>query len=129
MSIFEKATRLKLRFPTTKGLISVEDVWDLPLTSQQKVSLDSLARDTNRELRETQEESFVKPTPANDKLQLRMDILKHVIKVRMDENQAKQDALAKEQKKAKLKELIQRKKDEALDSLSLDELEKQLADL
>jgi hypothetical protein len=31
--LFQKATRAKLRFETPKGLLSVEDLWDLPLTS------------------------------------------------------------------------------------------------
>ena len=31
--MFQKASRLKLRFDSPKGLLSVEDLWDLPLTS------------------------------------------------------------------------------------------------
>ena len=30
--MFEKAARLKLRFDTSKGLVTVEDLFDLPLT-------------------------------------------------------------------------------------------------
>ena len=32
-NLFERATLLKLRFTTEYGMISVEDLWDLPLTT------------------------------------------------------------------------------------------------
>jgi hypothetical protein len=35
MNIFEQATRAKIRFSTPVGMLSVEDLWDLPLTSTQ----------------------------------------------------------------------------------------------
>ena len=46
VNIFEQASRNKLRFDTNiKGVISTEDLWDLPLTSDTgRVNLDDIAK-------------------------------------------------------------------------------------
>ena len=38
MNIFEQATRAKIRYHSPNGLIGVEDLWDLPLTSLNSVA-------------------------------------------------------------------------------------------
>ena len=40
--LFAKATRDKVKFVTVKGEISIEDLWDLPLTSEKGFDLDSI---------------------------------------------------------------------------------------
>ena len=82
--LFENATREKVRFETSRGVISVEDVWDLPLQSKNGFDLDSIAKDVNRQLKASGEESFVKPTTAGDSvLELKLEIIKHIIKVKL----------------------------------------------
>ncbi len=41
--MFEEASKLKLRFETTRGLVAVEDLWDIPLIGNNGFSLDILA--------------------------------------------------------------------------------------
>ena len=48
--LFAKATRDKVKFVTVKGEISIEDLWDLPLTSEKGFDLDSIARKIAKEL-------------------------------------------------------------------------------
>lgn len=128
--LFEKATRLSLRFASTKGLISVEDLWVLPLTSAKNSSLDSLAKDINAQLKASGEESFVEVKTSKDcVLQLKLDILKHIIKVRLEENKASHDAVERKAKKAKIMSLLADKQDSALANKSEEELQKMLADL
>ena len=50
MNLFEIASRNKLRVPTTKGDLTVEQLWDLPLKSANGLSLDSIAIALNKQL-------------------------------------------------------------------------------
>ena len=120
--MFEQAARLKLRFDTAKGLLTAEDLWDLPLTGNG-ANLDKIARTLNKQLKESDEESFVvKSTRSYKILQLKFDLVKHVIDVRLAENTKAADARAKREQKQNLLALIDRKKNEKLEGASLEEL-------
>jgi len=121
--MFEKSTRMKDRFETSKGNLSVEDLWDLPLTSARYPNLDDIARDLHRQLKDSAEVSFVAPArKENDTLQRKFDIVKHIIEVRLTENTAAAEVRANKEKKARILEIIARKDDEELVGKSRDEL-------
>lgn len=125
MENFEKATRAKLRFSTNKGQLSVEDLWELSLTS-----LDNIARAVNRELKSESEESFItNKTATNTVLELKLDILKHIIGVKLAERDATKARSERQAKLAELKTLAASKALEVLGSKSLDEINKMIADL
>ena len=63
--LYKKAVMRRLRFKTTRGNLSVEDLWDIPLTSSTGLSVDIIAKALNNELKTNAEESFV--TPKNKK--------------------------------------------------------------
>ena len=95
MSIFEKAAKQKLRFQSDRGLLTVEDLYDLPLKGKA-INLDSLAKAVNRGLKAEEEESFVDTASStNLTLNLKLDILKHVIAEKLDQESAKQALAAK----------------------------------
>lgn len=130
--MFEKATRQKLRFATSTGQqLTVEDLWDLPLTATgKKLSLDELAKSLNRELKETAEESFVvKKSSTNTTLELKFELVKHIIQVKMDEKESHAKDVARRQERQRLMELIEKKENESLENLSLEELHKRLAEV
>jgi hypothetical protein len=131
MSIFEQATRLKLRFDTHKGYLSVEDLWDLPLTGANgKTCLNSIAIDLHRELQDASPVSFVEAAPTGDPtVQLRFDLVKHVIDVRVIENKARADEQERVRKRARIMELIASKEDQVLADKSTDELRGLLASM
>jgi hypothetical protein len=131
MALFEQALRNNLRFDSARGVLTTEDLFDLPLQSTKAPSLDFLARGVYQELQRVGEVSFVeaRPDPAKALLQLKLDVLKRVIEIKQAENAAKIQAAAKAAERARLRDLIARKKDEALESQDLSALEAQLAAL
>ena len=50
--MFEKATRLKLRFETVRGYVTTEDLWDIPLSAVNGFCLDTIAKNLNKKLKE-----------------------------------------------------------------------------
>jgi hypothetical protein len=128
--MFEQASKLKLRFKTNKGLVSTEDLWDMDLISDSTTSLDDIAKDLNKQLKECDEESFViKKSNKNKTLGLKFDIVKHIIAVKLDEIKTNEEKAIKKSKKELLLNLMHEKENEELKSLSKDELEAMLNDL
>lgn len=125
MNNFEKATRLRLRFETSRGNLNVEDLWRLPL-----VELDKLAIALNKQLKESSKESFIKAKSKDNKLlELRFDIVKHIIETLLSEDEEKKKAADKRAKREQLLELIAKKKNQELEGKSLEELEAELTKL
>ena len=125
MELFEQASRLKLTFSTSKGQLYVEHLWDLSLDS-----LDTLAKGVNRELKASEEESFVKTrTKANTELVLRLEILKRVIEVKLQEAEEKKSRVAKRAQLDLLEQLRDNKALQELQNLSLEEINARIAAL
>jgi len=124
MNQFEKASRLKLRFDTAKGSLTVEDLWDTPLLSRANgLSLDTVARTLARSLKDTDTESFVvKTSKADEILQLKFDIVKHVIDTKLAEAEAAKTRAENHDKKGRIKEIIARKQNSKLEEMSEEEL-------
>lgn len=130
--MFEKATRQQLRFNTKKGLLSVEDLWTLPLKTSfnAQVDLDEVAKTVHQELKTSEEISFVAPvTASNTTAQLKMDIVKHIIAIKLAEKEVAEKAKETKEKKQKILEAIARKQDEALVNSSVEDLQKMLESL
>lgn len=119
--MFEKATKLKLRFKATNGLLSVEDLWDLSL-----VQLDKIAKELRKELREEEEESFISVKKSNSTAELRFDVVKHIIDIKLQEKADRADAQAKVAKKEQILQILAKKKTESLESMSEEDLLKEL---
>lgn len=127
-SLFETCTRNKVRFESSRGLLTVEDLWDLPLTSKKDgFDLDTLAKSINRELKQSEEESFVIPnTATNSILQLKLEVLKFIIKVKLDDAEARKSLQEKQERRKKLIDALERKEDQALLNMSAEDIRKEL---
>lgn len=123
--MYKKALRAKLRFSTTKGKLTTEDLFDLSLAD-----LNNLAIVLDKKLSETPRKSFISDiAPDTQEDELRFDIVKDVINLKLAERNAAQNAKAKAAEKAQLMEILHRKKNEALENLSVAEIEAKLAEL
>ena len=131
MSMFEKATRLKLRFASNKGDLTVENLWELPLQSRTGFDLDNVAKAANNELKSLSEESFVSTTnnPAKNLAQLKLDIIKRVIEVKIAENEEQRNAAQKSAERQRLLEALNNSEQKELQKLTPDEIRKRLAEL
>lgn len=129
MNIFEQASRLQIRFPSPKGLLTTEDLWRLPLTSTKgRANLDDIARSLNTKVNGESAISFVKDTSTADaETKVAFEIVKHVIDTRLQENKAKRQAEEMATKKKALLEAIVEAENKELTTGTLDELRARLA--
>ena len=124
MNIFEMATRNKFRFPY-KGLISVEDLWDLG-----QVQLDSIYKNLNKEIKQIQEESLLSAKNSEDaELQVKIDIVKYIFTVKQQEAIQRSIDAENADKKRRIMEILAQKQDDSLMGKSEDELRKMLKEL
>ena len=122
--IFEYATSNKVRFPF-KGMISVEDLWDLSLTN-----LDSIYKTLNKQVKQSEEESLLNTKASVDtELEVQIAIVKHIVSVKLTEKEAAEKASAKKAQKQKIMSIIATKENEALQNSSIDDLRKMLDEL
>ena len=122
--IFEYATRNKVRF-SFRGLISVEDLWDLSLTN-----LDAIYKDLKKQSKQSEEESLLNiKTQEDELLNVQIEIVKHIVSVKLAEKEAREKASAKKAQKQKIMSIIAAKQDEALQNSSIDDLQKMLDEL
>lgn len=124
MNIFEEATRQNILIQTPKGMLNVIDLWQLPLTaSAGKTSLDSVACQLHAELQQEPTISFVKKeTSANSALKLAFDVVKHIIEVKLAEQDAAAAARVRKEKKAQIMDLIAQKETQKMAEMPLEEL-------
>lgn len=130
-NVFEKASRAKIRFATARGNLSVEQLWDLPL-DKGEVNLYNLAQDLLTQVADKPAEKlsfFSKAIAVDETAELKFEIVKHIVTVRVAEAEAQQTEAIKRTQRAELDALIAAKKAEAKQNLSLEELEAMRAKL
>ena len=131
VSMYEIALRKKLRFASTKGDLDLERLWDVPLRSKDDFNLDSVARAANKDVKSTAEESFVatRKTTKQTVAELRLDLIKHVIEVRLEEEDAARRRSDNVKKREKLLEALEKKQDSKLEGMSEAKIKAELAAL
>lgn len=124
--MYKQAVMLKLRFETPKGLLTVEQLFDLSMAD-----LSTTIKKVNALIKKEQatddELSFLEGVDTTEtQNSLRFRILKDVYLTKKDARYAAALDFEKKQRNQRIAEIIAKKKDEALESKSIEELEKML---
>ena len=120
-NIFKYAAKNALRFPY-KGMASVEDLFDLGLNE-----LDNIYKTLKKQQKNDAGESLIEDkTPQDTQLEIKLAIVKEIF----DDKKASIDKAKKTaEKKAQAQKILyimNRKQDEALQNMSMEELQAQL---
>ena len=120
MDLFEKASRLKLRFDIN-GQISTEQLWSASMTSlaDYEQSLTEIMESYGKATRRTRKAK----TAAQELNELRLAIVSHILDVREKEQEDAENAATIKEHNQKILELIKSKKENELSNKSIEELE------
>jgi hypothetical protein len=132
VDIFERAARCKLRFASVVGAIATERLFELPLTDKgDRHSLNAIGVAIKQELDALDDFSLVetKPNARKEELELQFEIVKHVIEVKKAEAARQKTRVEKAEKRRKLSEILANKQDEALHSMTAEQIQAELAKL
>ena len=122
--MFETATRKKFRFPF-RGMVSVEDLWDL-----SPENLDIVFKALNAQKKAVNEESLLNTATDEDvELNIKINIVKHIVSTKLAEAAAHKEARAKKEQKQKIMAILETKQNEALGNKSIEELQAMLESL
>jgi hypothetical protein len=115
--LFEMATRSKLRFPSTKGELSVEDLWDL-----SDKDLDVVYKNLKDQEVKSSEESLLDDANVDPKLTAAIGIVKYIFTTKRKEKLAEKERINKKQTQKKYIDALSKKQDEAIEKMSEAEL-------
>ena len=126
--LFEMASQMKFRYPY-KGMITTEDLWDL---KPDKLDLVYIA--LNHELKSIDGDSLISTKSADEavrenELRNKIEIVKYIFKHKQQEAELHRMAVANAAEKQKILGVLADMEDNALRSMSKDELLKRLSEL
>ena len=120
--MYKQAVKQRLRFATSKGSLSTEQLFDLSLTE-----LDALAVALEKEHKESGRKSFLTTRSAKDKTaKLGFEIALDILNTKVEEAELLREKKERKEKNQKILSLIEEKKDESLKGKSLKQLEAML---
>lgn len=115
--LFEMATRSKLRFPSTKGELSVEDLWDL-----SDKDLDVVYKNLKDQEVKSSEESLLDDANVDPKLTAAIGIVRYIFTTKRKEKLAEKERINKKRTQKKYIDALSKKQDEAIEKMSEAEL-------
>ena len=122
MDNFKQASKQGLRIVTTRGALSVEQLWSLTLSE-----LDTLAVLLESAYKDSKGKSFLEKRTTKDLgIKLQFDIVLEVLQTKVEEEAALTQAREDKEHNQKIIELIAKKKDGELEGKSIKELEAML---
>ena len=125
---FEFASRNKLRYTSTRGELTTEQLWDVPLRSKDGFNLDNIARTANRALKDLAEESFVSTerTPAQDRAEITLEVVKTVIETKLREEEVSRKRASNRAERERLLAILAEKQAGKLSEMSEQDLQQRI---
>lgn len=126
-----KALRSKVRFATNRGPMTIEQLFEMPLTSRDDFNLEMVAQAVHTELEKAGAKSFVgsKSNPKKVELQVKMDIVIWVIQIKEAENEAKRDKVSKDAQRELLRQALANAQSSALSEMTVEQIQAKLKEL
>lgn len=122
MANYKEASRQDYRFTTTKGNLTVAQLWSLTVEELDKVAI-NLDEDYNK----SGKKSFLATRSVKDKeLKNKLDIVLDIMATKQEEADRLSKLKEDKEHNEKIIKMIMEKKDENLKNMSIKELEKQL---
>ena len=116
-NLFEMATRSKMRFPSTKGELSAEDLWDL-----SDKDLDVVYKNLKDQEVKSSEESLLDDANVDPKLTEAIGIVRYIFTTKRNEKLAEKERINKKLAQKKYIDALSKKEDEAIEKMSEAEL-------
>ncbi|HBY3228810.1 TPA: hypothetical protein MI034_003215, partial [Clostridioides difficile] len=108
-----------------RGLISVEDLWDLKLEQ-----LDEVYKTLTTDMKKANEESLLKiKTKDQKEVELKIKIVKYIVELRLAEIENRNKEKKKKEQKQHILELINKKENQELENKSIEELKSMINSL
>lgn len=129
--MYKEATRLKLRFPSNRGELTVEQLWDLSLNSLKNI-VKSMYNAKKKFTKMDDELSFLEGVEDSEEqklAELRYNIVKDIYTTKANENKEALSTAEKKAKKQQLLEIMQRKREQKFENMSEEELQKEIDSL
>ena len=133
MNLFELATRKKYRFESSKGLLSVEQLWELPLTAINSPSLNSVGKAVYSVLQNNEDTNFVDVVNTsvqrmNKVLNQKLEIVKEIIAYKQEQLIKQKKRIATLERNQQIMEIMDDKKNESMSKKSMKQLQAMLSE-
>ena len=123
--IFELATKNKYRYSSTRGMLNTEDLWDLPMEV-----LNDLYKSLKAEIKKVDNSDSLfddlsdKSRKEVEVLNNKAEIVSHIFKTKRKISEDNAKALETIQRNKRIDELIQQKKDEKFNNMTIEQLQR-----
>lgn len=122
-NLFEIATRNRYRF-TYKGVMTVEDLWDLSVEA-----LDAIFKTLNRQKTADEDSLLTTKSAADTELANKIELVKYIVSIKLAEADERVNAAEKKAQRDKIMKIVAKKKDKELEDMDVDQLMKKLEEL
>lgn len=134
MTNYEYTARNKLRFESTRGLLTTEQLFDLPLTSTgDRPSLNEVGKKIREQLKSIDaDEDLVETTSStkqNRDLEIAFEIVKDIINIKKAEKTAREEQVKKSEEKRFYEELLVKARQKPAEGLTEEQILKKIKEI